>query len=72
MEEDWQVAYVKVAATSIPRGANTIGFRTVFKVRDDSDESLRLKARNFIHGHGTGTVSRPDGTPCPPTSASFA
>lgn len=51
LAQNWQGAYELVGINSLPPDANVIASHVVFKVKDNQDGSLRLKARLVLHGN---------------------
>lgn len=51
LEENWKDSYDLVEYGDIPTDDNFIASREVLKIKDNSDGSLRLKARLVLHGN---------------------
>lgn len=51
LDTNWKQANEMVLMFSIPQKASPIGSHFDFKVKDDEDGSLNLKARLVLHGH---------------------
>lgn len=51
LEENWNSAYTVVKSSELPRDANIIGSHTVYRVKEDDDGHLKMKARLVLHGN---------------------